>query len=312
MNRREFFMTTGGALAAVKAGATNRVPTLCFFSKHLAELDYTPLAKTLRELGFPGVDLTVRPQGHVLPERVADDLPKAIGILREHGLEVPMITTGLVAASDPPAAATLSTAGKLKVPYFKPGYYRYTDLKRVEQRVRDTRDQFRGLVELARQHGVQAGFHNHSGNYVGAAMWDAREVVRDLDSQYAGYYFDPAHAVAEGGFGGWNIGFHLLAARMKMVAAKDFYWEKAKGKWQMRWCPLGEGMVPWAAVFKQLAEIAFGGPISLHLEYDLPKDPLPAIARDLEYLKTRLREAYGHVAAGDKFCLKARSELRTR
>ncbi len=298
LTRRQLLVGTGLAACSnfvpVEArSASSGKPTLCFFSKHLAELDYQQLGKTLRELGFPAVDLTVRPQGHVLPERAAEDLPRAVRTLREQGVEVPMITTGLLSAKEPTARPILSAAGKLGIPYFKPGYYRYKDLKRVEEHLRETRDQFRGLVELAREFRVQAGFHNHSGNYVGAAMWDAWEVVRDTEPQWAGFYFDPGHAVAEGGVGGWNIGFHLLAPRMKMVAAKDFYWEKSGGKWRMAWCPLGEGMVPWAAVFQLFAAAGFRGPISLHLEYDLPKDPLPAIARDLAFLQARARDAYG-------------------
>ena len=63
------------------------------------------------EMTFPngtvalsGVDLTVRPKGHVLPERAAEDLPRAFEAIRSHGVEVPMISTELVSASDPAAA----------------------------------------------------------------------------------------------------------------------------------------------------------------------------------------------------------------
>ena len=34
-------------------------------------------AETMRALGYDAIDLTLRPGGHVLPERVAEDLPKA-------------------------------------------------------------------------------------------------------------------------------------------------------------------------------------------------------------------------------------------
>ena len=48
------------------------------FSKHLQFLDYQDMANMAAQIGFDGVDLTVRPKGHVLPERVNQDLPKAI------------------------------------------------------------------------------------------------------------------------------------------------------------------------------------------------------------------------------------------
>ena len=45
-----------------------------------------------------------------MPERAAEDLPKAVAAIRAEGLEVPMITTALVAADDPTAVPILSTA----------------------------------------------------------------------------------------------------------------------------------------------------------------------------------------------------------
>src|SRR2546423_1681783 len=45
------------------------------FSKHLQFLNYNDLAEAAVEMGFDGIDLTVRPKGHVLPERVETDLP---------------------------------------------------------------------------------------------------------------------------------------------------------------------------------------------------------------------------------------------
>ena len=40
------------------------------FSKHLQFLDYENTGQVAAQLGFSGVDLTVRPKGHVLPESV--------------------------------------------------------------------------------------------------------------------------------------------------------------------------------------------------------------------------------------------------
>jgi len=50
---------------------------ISIFSKHLQWLDYKEMANVLHEIGFDGADLTVRPGGHVLPDRVEEDLPKA-------------------------------------------------------------------------------------------------------------------------------------------------------------------------------------------------------------------------------------------
>jgi len=73
------------------------------------------------------------------------------------------------------------------------------------------------------------------------------------------------------------------------------------GGWQDANCPLGEGMVDWRYVCGVLARAGFHGPISLHLEYEVPgptaaaheENILAASQRDLGFLKERLREAYG-------------------
>src|SRR5580658_9527426 len=95
MTRRTFL-----AAAAIPLMADAKHPMLCMFSKHFPELSYDDLGKTCRDLGFAGIDLTVRAKGHVLPERVAEDLPRAVDALRKAGLEVPMITTDLTSASN--------------------------------------------------------------------------------------------------------------------------------------------------------------------------------------------------------------------
>ena len=75
MTRRTFLATAAAPL--MMADSAKR-PALCMFSKHFPELKYDELGKTCKDLGFAGIDLTVRPKGHVLPERVADDLPRAV------------------------------------------------------------------------------------------------------------------------------------------------------------------------------------------------------------------------------------------
>ncbi len=313
-SRRDFLraVSSTACVAAVNAsGPVGAAPSpggfagkLCFFSKALPTMDWQRLAQSVKRMGFDGVDLTVRKGGHVRPETAAADLPKAVAAIRGEGAEVPMITTELVSAEDPVAQPILSAAGKNAIPYFKPGYYRYNFVD-VRQELRKAGDKFRGLAHLAHQCGIETGFHNHAG-YIGAPVWDIATVIDPLDPKGVGYYFDVRHAVAEGGVAGWKIAFELVSPRLKMIAVKDFYWEKTPAKgWREINCPLGEGMVPWKPYFKLLAQAGFHGPISLHLEYEIPgssaaskeENTLAAAQRDLEFLKRGLGEAYTARAA---------------
>ncbi|HEV8131757.1 MAG TPA: sugar phosphate isomerase/epimerase, partial [Acidobacteriota bacterium] len=113
LSRRDFVLTSSLATASLISGSLNAAPpnsfkgTLCFFSKHLPDMEPHRLAESVKGIGFTGIDLTVRKRGHVLPERAAEDLPKAVEAILRAGLEVPMITTELLSASDPTARAIL-------------------------------------------------------------------------------------------------------------------------------------------------------------------------------------------------------------
>ena len=303
MNTRRDFIKSASAFAAASAllhtsESNGFNGAVCFFSKHLPAMDWKRMAQAVKKLGFDGVDLTVRPGGHVLPERAAEDLPKAVEAIRAEGLKVPMITTALTSANDPTAKPILSTSGKLSIPFFKPGYYRY-NFADVRSELQKAMNDFRSLTEVSKQSGVQCGFHNHEG-YIGAQLWDVAQTIDQLDQKWVGYYFDIRHAVAEGGGAGWKIALNLVAPRIKMIAVKDSYWEKTGRGWRQRNCPLGEGQVDWKAYFKLLRQANFQGPISLHLEYEIAgattaaqeENTLAAAQKDLEFLKARLREAY--------------------
>ena len=285
MTRRNFLASAAAAPLAAQEPA--RRSTICFFSKHLPELQYNELAQWLHDAGFDGVDLTVRAGGHVLPERAAQDLPRAVEAISSHGLEVPMITTELTSAADPNARPILAAAGRLKIPFFKLGYWRYgTD---VLADVRKAASEVRALVELAREYGITAGFHNHP-RYVGFAGWDGRQVVEELDPKWIGYYYDVNNATEEGAVMGWEVTLRLALARLKMAAFKDFYWAKVNGKWTAVACPLGEGMVNWPKLFTLIAAARFTGPVSIHQEYK-PADRMAAARADLEFVRKHLQAA---------------------
>jgi len=311
VSRRRFIETVAaaGALTTVfpdRAEARREADfrgTLCFFSKHLPRMDGRGLGRSLKTLGFGGVDLTVRPKGHVEPLRVTQDLPAFVDGIRNEGLAVPMITTELTSDADPAARPTLETAAALKVPYFKTGYYYYAFVD-ARNEIAAAAAKLRGLAALSARHGVHLGFHNHAG-YIGGGIWDVVPIMDSLDPKTAGYYFDVRHAVVEGGDGGWRSAFNVAAPRLSMIAVKDFFWQKTAAGWKVQNCPMGEGMVNWKAYFAMLAKAGFHGPVSLHLEYEVPgatpdaveANTLAAAAKDLAFVNARIAEAYG---AGSK------------
>ena len=280
--------------------------TYSFFSKVVPQMNWQDLAKSARAAGFGGIDPTVRRNGHVMPQRAAEDLPRAVAVIRAEGLGVPMITTELTSAQDPTAVPIISTASNLEIPYMKPGYYRYKFID-VRKELEEASNQFRGVVELAEKYRMQVGFHNDD-SFVGSQTWDISRVMDTLDPQWAGYYYDLEDATIIGGGEGWRIAACLAMPRLKMVGAKDFYWQKTETKgWLATGCPIGQGMCNYKKFLPMLAKADFHGPISLHMEYSIPgvsddegialsreKDDevMAAAKQNLDTLKALVREAY--------------------
>ena len=92
------------------------------FSKHLQFLDYESTGAMAAEMGFSGVDLTVRPKGHVLPEEVIKVLPKAIKDIQKGGSICKMITTSIESTANPLDVDIIKTAAKENVEFYRTNY----------------------------------------------------------------------------------------------------------------------------------------------------------------------------------------------
>src|SRR5690349_16751672 len=97
---RRAVLAGAAALLTTPLGAREKLK-ISIFSKHLAFVQGAELAKAAADLGFDGVDITVRKGGHVAPEQVKTALPPLVATLRKQGLDVPMITTDIVDAETP-------------------------------------------------------------------------------------------------------------------------------------------------------------------------------------------------------------------
>jgi hypothetical protein len=112
---RRSILAGAAALLATPAAAKSKLK-VSIFSKHLQFVQGTELAKAASEIGFDGVDITVRKGGHIAPEQVKETLPPLVATLRKQGLEVPMITTEIVDADTPHAEDVIRTASDTPAP----------------------------------------------------------------------------------------------------------------------------------------------------------------------------------------------------
>ena len=309
MTRREFLASSCaaallGAAPRIAAGSVGVNRKVHLFSKHLQWLGYEAMAETAAQLGFDGIDLTVRPGGHVLPERVSHDLPRAVSAIRNAGLTADRITTALVDPDDPVTDTVLGVAAEQGIGICRLGWLKYDRERPLPPQIDAYRAQMERLAQLLERHGIHGAYQNHAGTGVGSPVWDAWLLLRDLDPRWLGIRYDIRHAVAEGSQS-WELGLQLLAPHIRSLDIKDFRWlEKAPGDWTVESVPLGQGAVPFDDYFRLLAQWQVKGDATLHLEYPLggaekgktrlessPETVLAAMRRDLAFLRSGLRAA---------------------
>jgi sugar phosphate isomerase/epimerase len=283
---------------AAKGASGNSAPgTMHVFAKPLQWLDYAGTAAIIAEAGFGGIDFAVRPAGHVVPEKVQDDLPKAVEAAKKAGLKVEMITTAINDPRDKFTEPLLRTAAALGVKFYRLGNFGYDPKLGVWESLQKLKPVIKDLAALNQSLGLHGCIQNHAGVRVGGPIWDLHELVREQDPRWLGVQYDIRHATAEGGLS-WPLALKLIAPWVKCTDLKDFKWEQSPGKGVVENVPIGEGIVNFDAYFKLVRELNIAGPKSVHFEYppferatkplsDAEKRPvlLAAMKKDLAALK---------------------------
>ena len=295
INRREWLAASGGLVVGGAVQCAARVKDekpfeFCAFIKFLQDLSYGDLARKIGEMGFDGIEATVRDGGHVLPERVEEDLPRLVGALKKENLDVTIMASSVNSANHPLTEKVLRTAAGLGIKRYRLAYLRYDLARSIPMQLNEHRAQLKELAALNREIGISGVYQNHAGaTTVGSAIWDLHELLQDIPPEAISVAFDIRHATVEGGHN-WPLNLELIKPRIGALYIKDFIWKD--GTRDAVNVPLGEGRVN--PRFFQIARDFFRGPVSLHVEY-LPKGGVPAnlqaIKADFETLRKLMQAA---------------------
>lgn len=245
-------------------------PTVCVFSKHFGWMKNLEEATgAIKRIGFDGVDLAVRKNGHVDPDNIETELPAAVAVCRQAGLEVPMIVSDISDPDDPRTERVIRASAELGIRSYRLAYWKYPDGRSIDATLSAIKTDMVKLASLNAKYGIRGEYQNHAGNFFGSAVWDLWYVIKDLDPRYMGVQYDVRHAVIEGG-GCWSNGFNALKDHIGSADIKDGGWQrKDDGSYAAGSCPLGEGMVDFPRYLTMLKDAGFTGPVSLHYEYDV-------------------------------------------
>ena len=274
-SRRRFNKTiAGAALAATTAGPMsslvahdNQVDVkaeiaVCGFVKFIQSLSYDEMAETMAEMGYQGIEATIRPKGMILPEDAKAELPKLVKALDKRKLKVLVMTTNVNQPNDKVSRELLEVASDLGIQRYRTDYYRYDLNKPILPQLETFRPQAASLAKLNEQLGITGVYQNHAGaRNVGSTAWDLLRLLSDINPKHLGIAFDIRHATASAGTS-WPIYWDILKPHLQAIYVKDFIWNGAK----MDNVPLGEGMIS-KKFFDEVSTGKFRVPVSLHVEY---------------------------------------------
>lgn len=273
------------------------------FSKHLQFLDYKAMADAAAEMGFDGVDVTVRPKGHVEPERVADDLPKAAEALKRAGLPPFIMTTAVDDAEDPVDKKLLQTASAEGFQFYRMNWLPFPENVSMPQAMQQYETTVKKIGELNKQLNLVGCYQNHAGELVGASLWELWQLMKQADKKHMGVQYDIRHAMVEGAQS-WENGLRLIHDRIRLLTIKDFKWQTENNHSSVHDVPMGQGMIDFKKYFSLLKKYKVNVPVTLHIEYELggvehgankitidKKEVFKAMKKDLQLVRQLWQEA---------------------
>ena len=268
-------LAAGVPALATSAAAPKDRPKVCVYTEHFQSLPIPKVCAIFKQMGVEGLDLTVRPGGHIEPRDVKTELPKAVQAARDHGLKVMMLTTAITEA-DPIAEATLATCQQLGIGRIKMGYYRVGQFGMLSKRLAEVRRHLAAVAKLAAKYNVRPCVHVHSGPTIPSNGLMLHDLIREIPPERIGAYLDSHHMTITGGAGGWRQAIDLLRPWISLVALKNFQWQRTERgelgqqRWRTEYCRLQDGVAPIPQFVRTIHQAGYRGFYTLHTEYSKP------------------------------------------
>lgn len=222
-----------------------------------------PLAELgtyVRDLGFDGIELPVRPGYQVEPDGV-EALPAAARQLAEYGIQIESV-------AGPTDEPTIAACAEARVPIIRTmvriddeGYLATVD--RVQR-------EYDALVPLLDRYGVRIGVQNHCDRWVPHAM-GLRHFLAPYDPKHVCAVWDAAHNALNGEDP--DLALDIVWSYLAMVNLKNAVWQRTNGpeaevaQWRHYWTSGRQGLASWPRVVAELERRGYEGVVCLTAEY---------------------------------------------
>jgi sugar phosphate isomerase/epimerase len=255
------------------------------FTKPWPELPLADLGKFVKNLGFDGIELPVRPGYQVPPEEVAKALPEAAKVLADQGIKIGSI-------AGPTDERTITACAKAGVPIIRVCVdidmrigYMATEAK--------IRSRYDALIPLLEQSGVAIGVQNHCGHDVGSAI-GIMHLIEHYHPEHVGAVLDLGHCGLDGEPD--DMAIDIAWSHLLLVNLKSAYWIRKNGpevrdaEWDAYWTTGGYGISNWKLAAETLKSRGYDKDICLTAEYSQHDRVDELIADDITYIRSLFGE----------------------
>ena len=279
------------------------------FSVSMPEYDIEQTVKTLKELGYDGVEWRVAPapplekpedytysgrywsfnQSNIDVTKVEELAPSVKDLCNKYDLEICSLTTYLGPWDVQDIERVLRAANILNcknIRLFPPTYDESENFRKLFDR---TVEQIKVLEKLAARYNVRINFEIHMGNIIPSAS-AAYRLVCNFNPDLIGIIFDPGNMVYEG-FENYRMGIELLGEYLAHVHVKNSMWAlsettKAGVKiWKPTWANMKEGFADITKLIQILYEIGYDKFVSVE-DFSNNDDTYTKLKSNLEFLKS--------------------------
>lgn len=246
------------------------------------KLPLPELAQHVSALGFDGVEMPVRPGYPVTPENITQELPNAVSLLADYGLNI----SSIAGPTDEVTMAACAEAG-ISIIRICVGV---EDGSAYMQGEANLQRRFDALVPLLEKHGMTLGIQNHYGNRDVCNAMTLRHLIEKYDPAQIGAVWDAGHNGLEGEAP--EMALDIVWSHLCMVNLKSAFWRRTNGpeaeiaEWQPYWTTGRQGRANWPRVAAELQRRNYNGVICLTAEYTDEEAVDRLIAEDIAFARS--------------------------
>lgn len=263
---------------------------IVLFEKPVQALSYQEIADEVAQMGLRGLEATIRPKGHILPENAAKEIPSMMKALEAAGLDTVIAATRFINAT-PETSDFLKILRDNGITKYRTEYFYYSKNGDPLAEMRGFQEKAQKLAELNASLGMEGIYQLHSGwKNAGSLLWDMALILEGIDPEHFGLGFDLRHTKTDGGRS-WEMTERLARKHVRAIYVKDAKWGGERSDKLVN-APLGTGFVT-EEMFEQVRKNLSPSPISLHMEWgkhqlypaETAREAWPLIRQDAEVLK---------------------------